>query len=163
MNLPVAYGIKKRNMKARGGMIAPKEALERANNYMLKNEDLVKENEISMAEGGEVKSMAQMIAEKLKSPMGYGKDVEEYMPPRDMAKSILAKKMAEGGMVSGDEAIDSDDDLFPLGESELHETPGQLMEDGEHEVEGMGEKRELMKKGLMSRILGSVRLKNMGR
>lgn len=73
-----------------------------------------------------------------------------------IAKAIMAKKMAEGGMV------EDDSDLYSPGESELHETPGHLMEDGEHEVEGMGDKEAIMKKGMMARILGSVRLKNMG-
>ncbi len=150
MSLATAYAVRRKNKKMDPRMRSV-------------NPDVMDEN---YAEGGEVKeeSMSEKMKKALRSPMGGSSndDMKEYMPSEDIVKAIRAKKMSEGGMVEDDEIGDMDDDLYRVGESELHETPGHLMEDGEHEVEGMGEKEAIMKKGLMSRILGKVRLKNFG-
>lgn len=142
--LAIAYAIKRKNRKAMGGMIEPKEALQQAADYELSKEDLVKENEPDM--DGEQTGQPVEMKYYASDPRAQNMMARGGM----IAKAIMAKKYADGGIVSE-------------GESEIHETPGHLMEDGEHEVEGMGEKEDIMKKGLMARILGDIRLKNMGR
>lgn len=111
-------------------------------------------------EGGEVISSAEKLKKALSEPSGYDQLSDEeksYMPSKDIAKAIMAKKMANGGMVEDMMDVEEADPL----ESELH-FDNHLMEDGEHEVEGMGDKEKLMKKGMLNKIISSLRMKHMG-
>lgn len=96
-SLAIAYAVKKKNHKARGGMINSEEALSDADKFQLSKEDLVKENELSM--GGEktghpVKNDYYASDEMAPKFMAKG----GMMDPKAMAHIIIMKKKAHGGM-----------------------------------------------------------------
>lgn len=105
-----------------------------------------------MASGGMVRPMSGM-----KSSM---------MDPKSMVSKIMAKKMNKGGMVDNesmpidhdtihDDFLSAEDDLSA---HELSELDSEKPVDDEHEIEGMGEEREAMKRrGMISMIMSKMR------
>lgn len=174
--LAIAYSIKRKNMakKAMGGLIEPKEALQKAANFELDKEvlkkahgglidspdalkeaahfELSKEEALPYADGG-------MVPEQ---GMNEGKAMAEDKFAHHIAKMVMAK-MSKGGMYAegGEVPDDSDQDLYvePIDGVQDHEdflSHADQMESevglpSEHKEKGMGA-RKVMLSNIMKKM-----------
>lgn len=176
--LAIAYAIKRKNKMAKGGVVYPPEQSLPKNE--LNHDVIAHPEEVPMLPKGPAKenlpemmgrsSIAKMI---LMKKNGYAEGGQVENTPSYMKKAADYELSREANDMEGDPYSMSDGDgSMPYGQEALYENEGNSMEqmrdhlpsDAEHEIEGMGSMRQAMaRKGMLTKIMGSVRSKHMGR